>query len=480
MTCYLFSMGCAYEETRFRSDLPNIVFIMADDMGYGDPLCYNADSRIPTPNIDRLAREGIMYTDAHAPSGVCTPTRYGVLTGRYCWRTRLKSKSLRSNDALLIDTTRSTVADLLQQNGYYTGLIGKWHLGLGSTKPTDYTKALTPGPLALGFDYFFGIPASLNMLPTCFIENEHPKAQYQIGRPDSLFREYSSTLPAWEYSRVGPAVTMQAVHFIHEHVQQRAGQPFYLHLVPSAPHRPCLPPDFIKGRSQAGERGDMVAEFDWTVGEILKTLDSLSLSEKTIVVVTSDNGAIPGDQISRDGNLSSNWNMYGHASCGPWRGYKTHIYEGGHRVPLIVRWPDKINAAQRSKQLISLTDWFATIAHILGRPLSPDEGEDSFSFAHTFNDHFETVQVRDHMVHHSQYGMFAIRSGDWKYIAGSGSGGETDRESDLPKGVAAGGQLYNLVDDPGEKLNRLPEQTEISRKLKTVLADIKNGTTSRN
>ncbi len=277
---------------------PNIIFIMADDMGYGDLGCYNKDSKIPTPNMDTLAAEGIRFTDAHSPSAVCTPTRYGVLTGRYCWRSRLKKGVLGGYSPALIEGGRMTVASLLKRHGYATACIGKWHLGLGNDKKTDFDKPLVPGPNAVGFDYFYGISASLDMPPYCYIENDRP-----VARPTLTVKEGKSTDDGWwragaispgfKHVEVLPKLTERAVEYIDAHAGKAPGQPFFVYFPLPAPHCPIAPADFVKGRSKAGGYGDFVVEVDWTVGQVVKALDRNGLADNTLIIVTSDNGS-PG------------------------------------------------------------------------------------------------------------------------------------------------------------------------------------------
>ncbi len=464
---------------------PNIVVIMADDMGYGDVGCYNADSKIPTPHMDGLARQGMRFTDAHTPSSVCTPTRYGLLTGRYCWRSRLKNSVLWGYDHPLIEQDRQTIASFLKRHGYATACVGKWHLGLGWTTKDgntgpwpdrsknephaagwgiDYAKPLRGGPTTLGFDYFFGIAASNNMPPYCFIENDRV-----VGDPNAKKAplHYGNTtapmVKGWDDSQYGPNFTEKAVAFIERHQAKRSGRPFFLYFPAQAPHRPCVPPDFVQGKSRAGRRGDMVVEFDWSVGRVLKTLERFGLTENTIVLVTSDNGATPGDPFPR-GSEKRNGNIfgetYGHKSCGSWRGYKSQIWEGGHRVPLIVRWPGKVERASVSDELICLTDVIATVADALELKLPDGAGPDSASFLRALLGKKLNKPTAKSVIHHNYSGRFAIRQGPWKYVAPVAT---------ARRGADKRALLFNLQDDPAETHNVIAGQADVAKRLAALL-----------
>ncbi len=464
---------------------PNMVLIMADDMGFGDVGCYNADSKIPTPWMDKLARQGMRFTDAHTPSSVCSPTRYGLLTGRYCWRSRLKRAVLWGFDHPLIEPDRETVASLLKRHGYATACIGKWHLGLGWTtldgnrgpwpdrsrnEPhdagwgIDYRKPLRGGPNRLGFDYFFGIAASNNMPPYCFIKNDQVVGEPNVKKHPLHYGNTGAPMVAgWDDSQYGPNFTEQAVDFIERHHAAAPNQPFFLYLPSQAPHRPCVPPGFVQGKSRAGRRGDMVVEFDWTVGQIMKVLDQLKLADETIVMVTSDNGATPGDtfppgSMKRNGNIHGE--TFGHKSCGDWRGYKSQIWEGGHRVPLIVRWPGQVGQAQTSDALVCLTDLMATVAAAVGVPVPEGAGPDSVSFLPALQGKAPADRDRT-LVMHDYAGRFAIRRGDWKFVAAAAPNA---------RGNDRGRLLFNLRDDPSESTNVLDEYPAVAQQLATLLA----------
>jgi arylsulfatase A-like enzyme len=461
-----------------KPGLPNIVIILADDMGYGDPGCYNKDSKIPTPNIDRLASEGIRFTDAHSGSAVCTPARYGILTGRFCWRTPLKQGVLQGYDPLLIEPDRTTVASLLQKHGYVTAAIGKWHLGLGKEKPTDYSLPLRPGPNAAGFGYFFGIPASLDMPPYVFVENERcveqPTATIMAPtanrHEENYFWRAGAIAPSFKHVDVLPTLCDKAVSFIDKHVKESPAKPFFLYFALNAPHTPWVPAKDYTGKSKVGPLGDFTMQVDATVGQVLAALDRLKLRENTLVIFTSDNGAPwTADDIRR----------FGHRSNGAWRGQKADIYEAGHRVPFVVRWAGKVRPGSTSDHTICLNDVLATCAAILGDKLPDNVGEDSISILPALLGEQLDKPLREATVHHSGSGLFAIRQANWKLIDDLGSGGFTAPRTEKPQPGGPTGQLYNLVDDPTEQKNLFQEKLEIVAKLKALLERYKEKGRSR-
>jgi arylsulfatase A-like enzyme len=444
---------------------PNIVVVLADDLGYGDPGCYNKDSRIPTPNIDRLAAQGMRFTDAHTPSSVCTPTRYGLLTGRYCWRTSLKRGVLQGYSPLLIDPGRMTVASLLKQNGYRTAGIGKWHLGLGNDKQTDYSKPLRPGPNSVGFDYFFGIPASLDMPPYVYVENEGVTAAPTARIGDSEMRRKGGNgfwrggaiAPGFTHEGVLPKLTEKATEFIG---RQKPKQPFFLYLALNAPHTPWMPTKEFRGKSLVDYYGDFVMQVDATLGSVMKALDERKLADDTLLIFTSDNGAhwLPED--------IEKWK---HRANGTLRGQKADIWEGGHRVPFIARWPGKIKTGVASAQLVCLTDLLATSAAAIGAKLPADAGEDSFSLLPVLRGEKADTLLREAIVHHSGDGTFAIRQGPWKLALALGSHGFSIPRDIKPKPGEAKGQLYHLGNDPEEKDNLWLKQPEVVNRLTKLL-----------
>jgi arylsulfatase A-like enzyme len=447
---------------------PHIVIILADDLGYGDPGCYNAASKIPTPNIDRLAAQGMRFTDAHSPSSLCTPTRYGLMTGRYAWRSQLKSGVLWGFSAALIEPKRLTLPALLQQNGYKTACVGKWHLGLGSDEKVDYAKVFEPAPNDYGFDYYFGIPASLDMEPYVFVENDRT-IELPTGHIEkSEMRRYGGAgywrggpiAPSFKHIEVLPKITKKAVSVIDDHAKSAAEKPLFLYFPLTAPHTPWLPTKEFEGKSKAGPFGDFVVQVDDTVGQVLAALERNKMTENTLVILTSDNGAhwLPAD-IEK----------YDHRCNGALRGQKSDIHEGGHRVPYIARWPAKIAAGSTCDEVICHTDVFATCAAIAGAKLPEDAAEDSFSFLPALLGEKLAQPIRPAIVHHSGDGMFAIRQGPWKLALGLGSGGFTSPKRVQPNKGDAVGQLYNLEKDPQETENLYQHEQEVVKRLTALL-----------
>ena len=450
--------GCSSTADRAATPShPNIIFILADDLGYGDLTCQNRDSKIPTLSMDRLAAEGIRFTDAHSPSAVCTPTRYGILTGRYAWRTRLKRGVLWGYSPPLIEPERTTVASFLKRHGYHTACVGKWHLGLGlpttDGKPAngkgsnvDFSRPIRGGPTALGFDSFYGIAASLDMPPYVFIEDDRT-----LGIPNQITREGGReglTAPGFRAVDVMPSLTEKAVEVV-----RTAQEPFFLYLPLTAPHTPVVPTEFVKGVSRAGEYGDFVMLVDWTVGRIMDALERSGRGRNTLLIVTSDNGS-----------TRKPMKRFDHLPNGRLRGRKSDIWEGGHRVPFIARWPGVIPAGATSDETLSLVDLLATSAAIVGAELPDGAGQDSYNMLPALKGEKLARPIREATVVHSINGMFAVRQGPWKLVLGRGSGGWSSKGSpeDPP------GQLYDLDQDLNEKLNlyeRDPQRVDRLTKL---------------
>lgn len=457
------------QSSETRQNSPNIVFILADDLGYGDLGSYNESSKIPTPNTDRLAAEGMRFTDAHAPASVCTPTRYGFLTGRDPWRNeRTKKGVLNGYSSNLISTTRMTVASLLKRHGYATAMVGKWHLGLGNKEPVDYSGLLRPGPKAHGFDYFFGIPASLDHRPYVYVENERvvelPSSTTQGSERQwsggGGFWRAGQIAPGFEHSGVLPRITEEATGFIENHLKEAPEKPFFLYFALTAPHTPWLPLEPFRGRSEAGPYGDFVAQVDDVAGRILSALDRLGVRENTLVIFTSDNGAHwPDHQIEK----------YGHRANKGLHGMKADVWEGGHRVPFIARWPGRIEANTTNDEVIGLTDMLATFAAIVGTELPDDAGEDSYNILPALLGETTGKPIREAIVHKSGAGMLAIRQGPWKLIEARGSGGMTDPRYIEPAASAPKGQLYNLDEDLGETNNLYQERPDVVERLSELL-----------
>jgi len=471
----LFGRGEGFAQTADGSGRrPNVVFILADDLGYGDPGCYCGQSKVPTPAMDRLASQGIRFTDAHTPSAVCTPTRYGLLTGRYCWRSSLRKGVLNGYSRPLIETDRLTVASLFKRHGYATGCVGKWHLGLGwatkaggdaAAETIDWDLPVTHGPQSLGFDYSYIIPASLDMDPYCWLQNGRTVEAATAHTPGSKrrwdggdgFWRAGPMSPSFDFYGVLPTVTAKAIEFVR---RQEAAKPFFLYVPLTAPHTPWMPTKEFRGKSQVDWYGDFVAQVDDAIGRIVRAIDEAGFGDDTLVVVMSDNGSHwPAPQIDK----------FDYRANGPWRGQKSDIHEAGHRVPFLCRWPGRIRPGTRSDQTICLTDLLATCAAVLGDELPSEAGPDSYNILPAMLDPELKKPIREATVHHSGNGLFAIRQGPWKLIEGLGSGGFTAPRQVEPKPGGPQGQLYHLGDDPGERRNLWSERPEVVERLTTLL-----------
>ena len=458
---------------------PNIIYIMADDLGYGDLGCYGAE-KIRTPNIDSISKAGMIYTDIHSSSALCTPSRYSVLTGRYAWRTWLKRFVLGGFGSPLIEKERLTAASILKKKGYYTAAVGKWHVGLNWFKKdgmplsvsnydgwntngfeVDYNHPIEGGPRDLGFDYWFGMAGSLDMPPYCFLENYGP---VEIPSMEKTFygpqQRRGLMQPDWRDDKVDITFAQKAVEIIDEHSKTKKDKPLFLYLTPSAPHRPCIPADFMRGKSDAGLRGDMVTLFDWVVGEVVNALKKNSMLKNTLLIITSDNGAILTNFNGKD---------YGHKANGDLRGQKGDIFDGGHREPFIAMWEGVIKPGTSSDELLGLIDFTATCADIVDFKLPDNAAEDSRSFLSILKGEKPDKPIHDAVIHHSLDGMFAVRRGEWKLIMGLGSGGFSypRRYAMDPRDFP--GQLYNINDDFRETLNRWQGRPDIVDEFSEIL-----------
>jgi arylsulfatase A len=465
---------------------PNIVYILCDDLGWGDVSCLNPASKIQTPHFDRIAREGMAFRDVHSGSAVCSPTRYGVLTGRYAWRSKLQSGVLGGLSPRLIEPGRMTVASLLKEHGYHTACIGKWHLGMDWVKlpgkqvaelniespqqvnNVDYNQPIANGPRSVGFDQYFGISASLDMVPYTFIENERVTASPSESKSFAMFLGRNSqtrlgpTAPEFDAADVLPKLTERAVAYIAERAADaKKGQPFFLYLPYASPHTPILPTAPWKEKSGLNYYADFVLQTDDCVGQLLAALDKHGLAENTLVVLTSDNGCSPQADFAE---LAAK----GHHPSGPFRGHKADIFEGGHRVPFLVRWPAKVKAGRVSEQTGCLTDLLATAAEIVGAKLPVGAGEDSVSFLPALLGE-DKSPLREATVHHSINGSFAIRQGDWKLCFCRGSGGWSAPKPGQEASELPADQLFNLKADLGEIKNVAAENPEIVARLTALM-----------
>ncbi len=492
MIVLLILFGCS---SAYANEQPNIVLILADDLGYGDVGCYNDQCRVATPNIDKLARDGIRFSDAHSPATVCTPTRYSLMTGQMAFRIPRGGVVFDGvGGPSLIAPERLTLPEMLREKGYTTAAVGKWHVGLTfldkegnpvhdkgveAVENVDFSRRIEGGPLDHGFDSFFGTACC----PTtdwlyAFIDGDRIPVP-PVGRIDK------SELPKHPYANdcrggmIAPDFNMEEVdlvflrksqEFLEEHVRTSPDKPFFLYHSAQAVHLPSFPADQFKSKSGAGPHGDFIHELDWIVGELLSTLERLGVADNTLVIFTSDNGPETTTVIHMRAD-------HDHDGARPWRGVKRDQWEGGHRVPFIVRWPGKVKPDTTSTQLTSLTDVMATIAAVVGCELPENAAEDSFDMLPAFLGQSDKP-IRPYILQQAFGGSrnLSIRSGNWKYLDHTGSGGNNYENNPelkpfaLPEAAPdAPGQLYDLETDPGEKTNLYFEKPEIVQSLKTQL-----------
>jgi arylsulfatase A len=480
---------CLLANSLVAADKPNVILINADDLGYGDLSCYGA-TKLKTPNVDRLAKEGRRFTDAHSASAVCCPSRYGLLTGRYPLRRNFWGP-IKENQPLTIDPGKLTLAALMKDAGYNTACVGKWHLGLGEKGP-DWNSALKPGPLELGFDYFFGIPHANSYPMLVYIEN-HRVVGWDTADPfvwpkgGKKFSGGRKALAQTVHEKMGTTLKEKAIAWLKQRHREDRDQPFFLYLATTNIHHPYTPARRFRGTSDCGIYGDFIHELDWIVGEILDAVAAMGKTEETLVIFTSDDGGM------FNSNGQQAWRA-GHRINGDLLGYKFGVWEGGQRVPFIARWPGKIPAGSRSDHLISHIDLLATLAAVVGRPLQEGEGIDSFN-------QYETLcgtpgrPVRDRLVLcPNNPSHLAIRRGKWVYIPAQNSGGFTgtkpgshtlagaaalkltgQKNSDVDNGRiredAPPAQLYDLEKDPCQTTNVYREHPRVVRELEGIVQD---------
>ena len=459
----LITTTCGGPEEGLSRNPPNIILILADDMGYGDPGCYNPLSKTPTPNLDRLAAEGIRFTDAHAPASWCVPSRYGLLTGRYPCRATLDWRS-----RAVIESGRLTIATLLKQSGYITAMVGKWHLGFDGGPDYDFTRPLRGGPLDQGFDSYFGIPHSLDITPYYYIRNrlavQAPSGLIEANASggwspiQGAFWRAGQIAPDFRHIDVLPRFVEKAIDIIEGHARTESGPPLFLYLALPAPHTPWLPTAAFKGQGAAGMYGEFVAQVDDVVGQVLKALDEAGMSENTLLIFSSDNGPVWYEvDVER----------YGHDSAGPFRGMKGDAWEAGHRVPFIVRWPGRVEPGQVSSYLVTFTDLLATFASLVGYTLPSDAGEDSFDVLPAVLGESKERPVEQAIVFKAD--ATVVRKGPWKLITHLGSGGLSKPKRVQPFKDSPEGQLYNLQDDSGETENLWSDRPDLVRELTSLL-----------
>lgn len=503
-----------------QKQMPNIVIIMADDLGYGDFSSYGA-SKVQTPAVDALAANGMRFTDAHTASSLCSPSRYSLMTGRYSWRTPLRAGVLTWFAKPLIEQQRTTLASLLKKSGYYTACIGKWHLGfewalktnapanadsavfgsweLSTQDYIDFSKPVKQGPVERGFDYYYGIAASNNMIPFVFIENDRVQTAPTIKKDYVYDTDQESVrAPEWNLETLDADLTKKAVEVIDRHFTKPSGKPLFLYYPTSAIHRPCLP-TATKGKSQAGLRGDMILEFDQIVANVVDALKKNNAFDNTLIIITSDNGGVPGDALlpleryQRDlgdlyypaiagkftpqyvnpqGNAiqKKGWLTYDHASAGPYRGHKADAWEGGHRVPMILHWPGKINKGSVMSSTVCNVDLLATLAELTGQKLGSSEAEDSYSFLPSVLGKTKDAGRTSLTMVAGGSGAYVVRIGDWKYIEGGKPAWGQTFYNPGPK--TKDFQLYNLKDDPKEEKNLYNTMPDKVAEFKTLISQV--------
>lgn len=452
---------------------PNVLVILCDDVGWGDLGSYGA-TRIRTPNLDALAKDGMRFTDAHASASVCTPTRYSLLTGEYSWRRQAVGLNKGVSDAdatLLIPVGSTTFPSVMKKAGYHTGVIGKWHLGFGTSRP-DYNKDLAPGPLEIGFDEFFGFPATNDRVPTVYVRGHRvenldpadpikytfdPKVaaaeglQKFVAGHDRIGFMSGGKAALWQDATMADTLTREVVSFLERNKEK----PFFLYFAPHDAHAPHLPNARFHGTTGLGKRADMVSELDWSVGEVMKTLERLGLAQNTLVIFSSDNGAGPTNED-------------GHHPNGPWRGKKSQLWEGGHRVPFLARWPGRIAPGTTSDDLVCLVDLMATAAAAAGEQLPAGTAPDSFDLLPTLLGQPKQLK-RDSVVVMSGMGELALRQGQWKYIPDLDVADGWNAAFKKPNQPARPA-LFDLSKDKGETKNLFKDHPDIARQMAEQLA----------
>ena len=480
--------SCNGKQEQLTLEKPNIIYILADDMGYGDIGTYNDESKIPTPALDAMATNGILYTDAHSNSAVSTPTRYGTVTGRYAFRTKLKKGVLTGYSAPLVEENRETIATLLNKHGYQTGCVGKWHLGLNwvkkdpskplytgdewnieNTDNVDYKKYIGGGPTACGFDYSYILPASLDMSPYVYIENGYITApvngyteHYSKKGVHGVFYRKGDVADDFNHRECLFHFTQKSEEFIAN--ASKSDNPYFLYFPLTAPHSPWLLEEGFDGKSKAGIYGDFVTMVDETVRRIYQAVEESGEADNTLIIFTSDNGSMWLDEdIERTG----------HRSNGKWSGKKSDIWEGGHRVPFLATWPATIEPQRISNQLISSTDLYATLAEMTNETTTDNSGEDSYSFWQTIANgkDYQEKRGRQSMVYHSIEGYFGLRKENWVLLDCKGSGGWTLTENDAKDLPDI--QLYNLKTDPTQQNNVADTNQDVVAELQRELEAIK-------
>ncbi len=461
-----------------HAEHPNVILVMADDLGIGDVSPTNAECKIKTPHLQKMADEGLTFLDAHTTSSVCTPTRYGLLTGRYNWRSRLARGVLSGRSNHLIPADRPTLGHLLHKAGYHTAMIGKWHLGWDwarNGKKIDFTKPVRNGPDINGFDQYYGHCGSLDMPPYVWVDTgkitAQPDREEGVSKKEDRYGWYRKGPIGSDFKipEVLPHLFDKSVAYVKSRAEQaKNGKPFFLYLPLPAPHTPIVPVPPFKDASALNPYADFVMQMDHHMGQLLSAVKEAGLDDNTLVIFTSDNGCSP------EGNFQL-LQSKGHYPSAIYRGHKADIYEGGHRVPFIARWPGQIKGGGKTNALACLTDVYATLEQITGQQKQALGGEDGYSLGPVFKG--ESSSGRDTLISHSIGGSFAIRQGSWKLCLSAGSGGwSAPRERDAKKQGLPPMQLFNLADDPAEKKNLVKDNPEkVNTLLKLLDEDVRNG-----
>ncbi|WP_430815111.1 sulfatase family protein [Carboxylicivirga sp. RSCT41] len=465
----------------FAQKQPNIVYIFVDDLGYGDVQANYPKGKIPTPNIDQLALEGIRFTDAHSGASVCSPSRYGLLTGRQFAREDWDGKIGSANNACMIEPQQVTVAEYLKEKGYHTACIGKWHLGqawysapdqkhpLGNK--TDYTVPTSDGPNDQGFDYFFGLHGASTSSPYTYMRN-----RLVTVIPTEKGRKGKPAAPGWDFSAILATVTDEALQYIDQRAEDE-DTPFFLYFPLTSVHTPIFPGKDWQGKSEVGWYGDFVMETDWVVGEVLKRLKKHGIDDNTVVIFSSDNGSHGRSNPThiKPHNVGSAQSHYGHDMNGAWRGVKGDMYEGGHRIPMIIKWPEIVKPASVNHELVMVEDFYATLADYFNDSLNEYVAEDSYSILPYLKGETPGKPIRSYAVLNTFFGYDFIRCGDWVYAPFEGSGGpysqlgKGGKKSKIAQEAHARGQLYNLKTDPKQENNLWEENHEKVKELSAML-----------
>ena len=488
-------VGCVLSQATLLADTssrPNILVILADDLGYGDVGCYNSASKVPTPHLDKLAGEGMRFTDAHSPSTVCTPTRYSLLTGKMAFRINYQSVFTGVGGPCLIKENQATLPQMLRDRGYITALTGKWHVGMSfldkdgqritqngieGVKCIDYSRAIPDAPIHRGFDHFFGTvccPAT-DFLYAYIDGDRIPVPATQVldqsklpKHPYAADNRIGMIAPDYDLEEVDMVFLRKSREFLEAHHQQTPDQPFFLLHSMHAAHLPSFASARFKGSTQAGPHGDFIHELDFIVGELMETLNKLGVANNTLVIFTSDNGP----EVTTTINMRAD---HAHDGAHPWRGVKRDQWEGGHRVPFIARWKGKIAPGSTTSQTISLTDLMATCAAVVDTELPNDAAEDSFNILPVLLGKDGGKPIREYTLHQTSSLALAIRQGPWKYLDHRGSGGNNYEQGEMKPFAltesepAASAQLYNLDTDPGETTNLIFKEPAVAKKLKSLL-----------